>query len=221
MAARMARFGGNVGTMTSKPFIKSLWDFVGIPFRLALFDKAWLPRFGWTTLEEERIDPVLPHVRGRLLDIGSGPNRLVNTYGDGVGVDVNDWGGGTVVVQYSSKLPFDSASFDTVTLVACLNHIPYRQAVLREARRLLRPGGRLIITIISPLLGNIGHAIWWYSEDKKRGGMKQGEVEGMSTAEVRRLCEQAGFRLKVHCRFVCGINNLYVFERASEAEQGR
>ncbi len=197
--------------MGQRSLLQSIWDFIGIPFRLVLFDQAWLPRFGWTTLEEERLNAVLPHLRGRLLDIGAGPNTLVQRYGNGIGVDVVDWGGGVMVVQDTSRLPFESESFDTITFIACLNHIPYRQAALREARRLIRPDGRLIITMINPLLGDFGHAIWWYSEDKKRGGMKEGEVGGMWTSEIVQLCQTAGFRLTLHRRFVYGMNNLYIF----------
>ena len=200
--------------MMKKTILQIIWDFVGIPFRLVLFDQNWLPRFGWTTLEEERLAAVLPHIHGRLLDVGAGTNTLVRTYGDGVGVDVFEWEGGAQVVEDTSNLPFPDDSFDSITFVACLNHIPYRDAALREARRLVRPGGRLVITMISPLLGDVGHAIWWYSEDKHRGGMLPGELGGMSTRDILRLCEQAGFRLRLHRRFVYGMNNLYVFEPA-------
>ena len=192
--------------------MRSIWDFLGIPFRLVLFDQAWLPRFGWTTLETERLSTVLPHITGRLLDIGAGPNTLVNAYGDGVGVDVVDWGGGVQVVENTADLPFERASFDTITFIACLNHIPYRTAALKEARRLIKEDGQLIITMINPLLGDIGHSIWWYSEDKKRGGMKEGEKGGLWTNDIVAMCATAGFRLRLHRRFVYGMNNLLVFE---------
>lgn len=188
-----------------------LWDFLGIPFRLVLFDQSWLPTFGWSTMEDDRMRTVLPQIKGRLLDVGSGPNRLVNTYGDGVGVDVVDWGGGTVMVPDTADLPFEDASFDTVTFIACLNHIPYRARVLAEARRLLRPGGRVLITMINPILGGVGHAVWWYSEDKHRD-VDEGEVGGMWTKDVVRLCGEAGLTLARHKRFVYGMNHLYVFE---------
>jgi SAM-dependent methyltransferase len=191
-----------------KSLIRSAWDFLGIPFRLVLFDQAWLPKFGWTTLEQERIEAVLPHLKGRLLDVGAGTNLLVKTYGNGLGVDVFDWGGGAQVVEDTSNLPFEPASFDSITFIACLNHIPYRDAALREARRLIRPGGRLVITMISPLLGDVGHAIWWYSEDKHRGGMLPGELGGMTTRQVVDLCREAGFTLTAHKRFVYGMNHL-------------
>jgi len=194
-----------------KPVLRALWDGVGLPFRLVLFDQNWLPWFGWTTLEEERMGAVFPHVRGRLLDIGAGPNTLVKRYGNGVGVDVYDWGGGVLVVLDTSNLPFDDEAFDTITFVASLNHIPYRGAVLREARRLVKPSGQLIITMINPILGGIGHALWWYGEDRLRGGMKDGEVGGMWGRDILRMCEMQGFRLEVHKRFVYGMNNLYIF----------
>ena len=197
--------------LRKKSLLQSTWDFLGIPFRLALFDQAWLPRFGWTTLEEERLQAVLPYVRGQLLDVGAGYNTLVKQYGNGVGVEVFDWGGGALVVEDTSRLPFADQSFDTITFIACLNHIPYRQAVLHEARRLIKPEGRLIITMINPLLGDLGHAIWWYSEDKHRGGMQAGEVGGLWTRQIVHMCQAAGFSLQTHRRFVYGMNHLYVF----------
>jgi SAM-dependent methyltransferase len=206
--------------MKDKSFLRSTWDLIGFPFRFILFDQAWLPRFGWTTLEEERLAVVLPKVRGRLLDIGAGPNTLVKLYGGGIGVDVFDWGGGALVVKDTARLPFSAQSFDTITLIACLNHIPNRREVLQEACRVIKPGGGLIITMINPLLGEVGHKIWWYSEDKQRGGMKEGEVGGMWSSEIIDLCLAAGFRLQQHKRFIYGLNHLYVFEADKNGPEG-
>jgi len=199
-----------------KSWAQVLWDFLGIPFRLVLMPQDLLPKFGWTTLAEERFRIVLPQIRGRLLDVGAYDGSLVRAYGgaDSVGVDVFDWGGETVVVESSAELPFEDASFDTVTMVACLNHIPYREAALAEAVRLLRPGGRVVITMIDPLLGGIGHAIWWYSEDKHRGGMIEGERGGLWNREIIAMAEAVGLRFVLHRRFVYGLNNLLVFELA-------
>jgi SAM-dependent methyltransferase len=201
---------------SQKSLPHQIWDFVGIPFRFVLFDQAWLPTFGWTTLEEERLNRVYPHLGGKLLDIGAGPNTLVKHYGNGVGVDVFDWRGGALVVEDTAHLPFEDQSFDTITLIACLNHIPNRAEVLAEARRLIRTEGRLVITMINPILGDIGHAVWWYSEDKHRGGMKEGEMGGMWTSHIVQLCADAGFSLKKHESFLYGLNNLYVFEPKSK-----
>jgi SAM-dependent methyltransferase len=199
-----------------KSLLQHAWDFAGMPFRLILFDQAWLPKFGWTTLEDERFRLVWPHLKGRLLDVGAGPNNLVRRYGNGVGVDTFEWHGGAMVIEDSSRLPFDDASFDTVTFLACLNHIPYREAALRDARRVVNDHGRLVVTMINPLIGDIGHALWWYSEDKHRGGMLPGETGGLWIPELIKMCERAGFRLREHKRFVYGMNHLLVFDASSE-----
>jgi len=204
----------------NKSVLQSIWDFVGIPFRLVLFDQAWLPRFGWTTLQEERLNIVLPYLRGELLDIGAGLNMLVRRYGSGVGVDVYDWGGDALIVKDTSLLPFPDQTFDTITFLACLNHIPNRKAVIREVRRVIRPDGQLIITMIGPFLGAVGHSVWWYSEDKRRGGMKVGEVGGISKHEIVQMCGDEGFCLQLHRRFTYGMNNMYLFKVADESLNG-
>jgi glycosyltransferase involved in cell wall biosynthesis len=201
-----------------KTFLKAIYDFILGPLRLAILPDKNSERLGLTSLRQERISNILPFVRGRLLDVGCGDNFLVENYGNGIGVDVVDWGGSTVVVKDSSRLPFDSASFDTIVFAASLNHIPNRTDALREARRLLRPSGRLVITMIGPFLGRIGHFLWWYSEEKKRG-MKKGEVYGLSNKQIKRVCLEAGFYLKKHLRFVYGMNNLYIFETSNDFHQ--
>jgi len=197
--------------MNDKSLLQSTWDFLGIPFRLVLFDQNWLPWFRWTTLEEERLNNVLPYIQGELLDIGAGTNNLVKLYGQGVGVDIFDWRGGVMVVEDTSNLPFKDKSFDTITFIACLNHIPYRAKAISEAKRLLKNDGQLIVTMINPILGDIGHAIWWYGEDRHRGGMEEGEVGGLWKSDIVQMCEQVGLKLQLHKRFVYGMNNLYIF----------
>jgi SAM-dependent methyltransferase len=152
--------------------------------------------------------------------VGAGRNRLTAEYGSGIGVDVHDWGGGALVVPDSRHLPFSDGSFDTVTFLACLNHIPERLDVLREARRLLSPGGRVIATMIDPILSGIGHRwLWWYSEEKHRGGMQPGEVYGFWPREMRQLLSAAGFKLTHYERFVYHLNHLYVAAKPSSAER--
>ncbi len=202
--------------LTPRSIPRHLWDLAGLPFRYVLFPDDWNRRLGWSSLEEERLRAVLPEVRGRLLDIGAGRNVLCKLYGpNSVGVDVYDFGGGATIVPDTRHLPFPDESFDTITFVACLNHIPYRSEVLREARRLLRPGGRIVSTMINRLLGEVGHRIWWYSEDKERG-MADGETGGLNVAEVRQLFSDAGFAEMRFSRFCYGLNGLYVASRPDE-----
>lgn len=193
----------------SKSMFQHVYDFVGAPLRMVLLPDDVSTRLGFTSLEDERLDQVLPCVRGELLDVGAGRNRLVERYGRGVGVDPHDWGGGTIRIEDAADLPFPDHRFDTVAFVACLNHIPNRAAALAEAHRVLRPGGRIVLTMIDPILGAIGHKIWWYSEDKHRE-IADGELDGMWTKDIVRLCEAAGFEVVEHRRFLYRLNHLYL-----------
>lgn len=185
-------------------------DFIGAPLRMVLLPDDMSRRLGLTSLEDERLSAVRPWISGHLLDVGAGRNRLVHEYGDGVGVDVVDLGGGVQVLPDTKTLPFPDGSFDTVTFVASLNHIPEREITLREAWRVLRKDGHVVVTMIDPILSWIGHRIWWYSEDKHRGGMSRGETYGFWPRQIRQLMSEAGFTLIVERGFVYKLNRLYV-----------
>ena len=80
-----------------------------------------------TTTQHIRIGMVLNKVRGRVLDIGCGENKLVRQIraagGEGIGVDVYPWPNVDRVVEDTAALPFAGGSFDTITFIACINHI--------------------------------------------------------------------------------------------------
>lgn len=194
-------------TNHTKSLGQQLWDLVGAPMRLLFLPDELVRRAGWTTKGKERLHAVLPLVRGRLLDIGAGENHLVRLYGDGVGVDVHDWGGGAHIVDDVTRLPFPDESFDTVTFLACLNHIPEREEALREAFRLLTAGGQVLITMIHPRLGAIGHRFWWYGGRPHR--LEEGEPGGLTSREVWAACLVANLEPTGRERFVYGLNSLY------------
>jgi len=205
-----------------KGLLQSAWDLVGAPLRMVLLPDSQNERLHLTSLRAERYAAVLPQLKGRILDIGAGDNALIRLYrkmqdgdaaaGKSVGVDVVDWGGDTLKIASSDCLPFEDGSFDTVCFIACINHIPERVEALKEAHRVLKPGGLVVATMIGRLIGNVGHAIWWYSEDKHRE-IAEGEVMGIDGAEMLRLLNQAGFSEVSIKRFVYGMNYLYLAVR--------
>jgi SAM-dependent methyltransferase len=203
-----------MGIHNSRTIGQRLKNHLFAPLRLTVLSDEQCARVGVTSINDERIDVARRFVRGRLLDVGCGRNRLVASYPQfGVGVDVFDWGARALILPDTSRLPFLSRSFDTVTILAALNHIPNRGAVLTEVGRVLRDDGRVVLTMIPPVLSAVGHrCLWWYGEDWVRG-MADGEVYGFTPRQVGALLADAGFALERHERFLYGLNHLYVFRK--------
>lgn len=105
-------------------------------------------------------------VIGWCLDIGCGRgNRFIKEHldGRGVGIDVYPYEGldeGNLV-EDPTHLPFPDGSFDTVTFIANLNHIPEsdRDDELREAYRVLRRGGNVVVTMGNPVAEIVVHKV--------------------------------------------------------------
>ena len=153
-----------------------------------------------------------PYISGRLLDIGCGTNTLVRSYdGAGVGVDVHQWGDVDLLVGDSAELPFGDAEFDTVTIIAALNHIPNRSDVLREAHRVLGERGTIVVTMIPPRLSKVWHLLRkpWDADQTERG-MKDGEVYGLTARQVSRFLESSGFEVVLERRFMLRMNGITV-----------
>jgi ubiquinone/menaquinone biosynthesis C-methylase UbiE len=167
---------------------------------------------GLVPLDDERVIMALRYVNGRALDVGCGANNFIRSYGYGVGVDVFPWEGCDIVIDNAAQLPFDSGEFDTVSFLACLNHVPNREDALREARRVLKPGGRLLLTMISPRWGKFIHWVRFRHDPDHRDRRidHAHELLGMSPREIRSLLESAGFVLERRERFVFGLNSIYV-----------
>ena len=161
-----------------------------------------------------RIKKVLPHIKGKLLDIACGTNELVRAHGNGIGVDVYQWGDVDLVVKDTSELPYEDNSFETVSCLAALNHIPNRDEVLKEILRVLKPGGKFLMTMIPPKISAVWHFLrkpW--DVDRHERGMEEGEVYGMSSQQVKALLQQIGFKVIQRKSFQLGINSLYLAQK--------
>ncbi len=198
------------GKASTKPVLRTcvqkIKDTLTLPIRaVSLFE---FDRWGLTSLRSERFDYVAPKVRGYCLDVGCGRHDLfVAKYcgGRGRGIDVYPWEGLTEshVVEDITHFPFDDRSFDTVTFIANLNHIPRskRDVELAEAYRCLRDGGNIVVTMGSPLAELAAHlAIHMYDKlfgtnhdvDSERG-MDEEENYFVTEREIYSRLTHAGF----------------------------
>lgn len=198
--------------------IQKLRDLIGFPLRAFLINEKWQARLGLTTLADERARAVAARLEGRALDIGCGSNRLIRAWraagNEGIGVDVFNFDGVDMVVD-TAALPFKDGEFDTVAMMACLNHIPgtKRPLVLAEAYRVLRPGGKLVATMIDPVVGWFCHKLTWWDYDQEERGMADGEAYGLTRKATVDAAAAAGFALQSVTGFVYGLNKLFIFTK--------
>lgn len=156
----------------------------------------------------------------RVLDIGCYQGELLKWLGakiaPSVGLDplyqgnTNIKGHQFLAQKFHENLPFADRSFDAVVLLATLEHIQEKDAVAREAGRLLKPGGRLVITVPSPLVDKILDILLVL---RVVDGMSLEEHHGFSPTELPEIFTREGFRLGRKQKFQLGLNNLYIFER--------
>lgn len=112
---------------------------------------------------EKALLSLLPESMGRLLDIGTGTGRLLELFAPrivaGVGIDasrsmlalararLSRQGLDHCLVRLADmyRLPLPDAAFDHVVLQMVLHYAEDPEAALREAVRVLKPGGTLVI----------------------------------------------------------------------------
>lgn len=210
--AKDTYFENEVGIPIKQPSpLKVFFSRLALPI-LTLISRRQALNLGLTPIDDERVIRALKYTKGKALDIGCGSNNYIRSYGNGVGVDVYPWEGTDVVVKDTAKLPFKKGEFETVTLLACLNHIPNRADVLKEAYRVTKKDGTLLVTMIPPRWGQFIHWIRFRNDPdhKNRDIDHDHELLGMHPTHVKSLIKDAGFEITKTERFVYGINTIYV-----------
>ena len=165
---------------------------------------------------------VAKHCLGKLLDIGCGPdNKFIRYYyNNGIGVDFYPYEGVENILDDPTRLPFESESFDTITLIAVGGHIPkhLRKIEFMEFARILKQGGRLIMTEGEPITQYLHHK-WVYYLDKvfktridvdNERGMEEDEEYCMKHKEILELFRYSGLEFIKRERFQWGLNNVFV-----------
>ncbi len=88
----------------------------------------------------------------------------------------------------SERLPFGPCTFDIVTCANSFHHYPRQDRAVAEMKRVLRPGGRLM------LIDGYRDGTWgWFIYDVCVAAV-EGEVHHASAQRFRELMSQAGFQ---------------------------
>lgn len=135
-----------------------------------------------------------------ILDVGCGTGlnvQLLGRYGEARGVDMSPdaleicrrRGVENVSLHQAGELPFATESFDLLTAFDVIEHIEDDRGALLEFKRVIRPGGTLLI--YTPALP------WFYGEHDRIVEHKRRYMAG----ELRNKIEGAGYEL-LHLSYV-------------------
>jgi SAM-dependent methyltransferase len=174
-------------------------------------------------LQELRIWKVAPHIEkhGVLVDFGCDEEEtLLRRFAPKqrfcIGIDViavpQRQGNRAIIrADLNQELPLPSNCATTVTMLAVLEHLKDPSTAVSEAFRILRPGGKLLLTVPSakverllPLLAKVGLV---------RKEMIEQHENYFSTKELEAMAWGAGFRSARAERWELGCN---IFLQASK-----
>ncbi|HEY3104545.1 MAG TPA: methyltransferase domain-containing protein [Pyrinomonadaceae bacterium] len=133
--------------------------------------------------------------RPRILDVGCGTGanlKMLSEFGDADGVDISRdalefcraRGLTNVKLGAAESLPYDAGTFDLVTALDVVEHLDDDVAGLREMRRVLRPGGRVLLFVPTFMF------LWGVQDDVSHHRRRY------RLAELRRAVSAAGFEVE-------------------------
>lgn len=126
------------------------------------------------------------------------PDKLI------VGVDVAEvaveqahsleWTHSTFLPYDGSVLPFCSSSFDLAIMVEVIEHVLDKKKMLSEVARILKPGGRLIVTTPNPVCWGlrVEMKMWWLLRELFNKPQPQKDVY-IKLQQLNNLLEQTNF----------------------------
>lgn len=190
----------------------------------------------FTELMIEKLQPI---PGGRVLDVGCGMGtpaiRLANASGNEVvGVTVSHEQvkraglraaaaglDDKVSFRYAdaAALPFEAASFDSAWALESIIHMPDRATVLREMARVLRPGGRLVLTDFferAPIPDHKRRAVESFYQNWIMGPMVRiDDYPGLIREAGLRLVEVSDISVQVMRRTLEGIRERIAHDRTT------
>jgi len=165
----------------------------------------WFERHHAAYLSELLAVRALLPWRGRGLEIGVGSGRFAAPLGVGFGIDpaaemlaYARARGIRVECAVAEALPFADAAFDYALVVTTICFVDDAAAMLAEARRVVKPGGWLVIGFIDRT-SDLGR----HYEAHREENVFYRDAKFHSGDEVERLLGAAGFGIPVWAQTLC------------------
>ncbi|MCC6763780.1 MAG: class I SAM-dependent methyltransferase [Deltaproteobacteria bacterium] len=194
------------------------------------FFDAWSTIYDFPLVQRATYQPIHDAVRktlasepcARILDLGCGTGRLAARLVAEpwapmvVGCDFSagmlahaaerlrgDRGQAALVRGDGTRLPFADGAFDAAVSTEAFHWFPDQDAALRDLHRVLRPGGRLLLALVSPPfeivadavelgMRMVGQPLWWTTPSRLA---TQVRAAGFRVERQRRVFRIPGFLL--------------------------
>ena len=148
----------------------------------------------------------------RVLELGSGAGAnlaILQPENEVLGVEgladaaahASSLGVNTLVANLENALPLDSAQYDWILCLDVLEHLAAPEHALREAHRLLKPGGKLLInvpnhfTLTGSLRMLLGAGIHWNRFFPDSHDWDNPHIRFFTPGSIRELLASTDFRL--------------------------
>lgn len=142
---------------------------------------------------DAELTPSTPGVARKVLDLGIGAGNMAHHlahYGTVYGIDANirpllvaNQRALSVAQAAGERLPFAANNFDLLALLDTVEHIPDEFGVFQECRRVLKPGGKLLVTVPAFM------ALWSYNDEINAHQRRY------TVPELQQKLEVSGFRV--------------------------
>lgn len=154
-------------------------------------------------LEQLRILKVRSHIpkNGVLVDIGCGDNMpLIKAISGSmkkcIGIDIDTskkkFGNVEIVpMNIQKKIDLPSNTANVITMLAVLEHLQYPDEVLKECKRILKPGGVLLVTVPSPSNEPLLNVLSWFMLVRRE--MIHQHENYFTPERLKKMCKNAGY----------------------------
>jgi ubiquinone/menaquinone biosynthesis C-methylase UbiE len=145
-----------------------------------------------------------PGSRRKVLDLGGGAGNMAHHlahYGAVFGVDTNPRPLAVAAQRaldaaqsVGEQLPFPANTFDLIALLDTVEHIPDEMGVFAECQRVLKPGGKLMVTVPAWM------SLWSYNDEINNHQRRY------TAPELQQKLERSGLQVKR-----ISYNNFFLF----------
>jgi len=174
----------------------------------------------WQEVFRVEVDYLLKHLEGTkdILSVGCGPAIIESTLNERgfhvTGLDVSQEALNRApdcvrtVLAHAENMPLPESSFDAVTYVASLQFVADYRKAMKEAARVLRPDGKVIVMLLNPESAFF----------KDRFCDPNSYVSRIKHTDLKVIEDVIAERFAVHTEYFLGVKGNNVFESADATD---